>query len=293
MTTVNSSRRGRPKTFIVDRLRVSLWAHSVLLASGLKEVQELEALFDKTPRLKLAKGLWSRYMRGEVLPQGSMDPDVETTLVDRVDAVFPRTADVFYAPFWSLLVWNPVADLDFLKELYLTLQDEVNVLFVARDELDGERKPTELDPFWYRHRSIETRRKLVGTLDVWEKLLVCLLEAKMSYLAQNVESFTDSQILACKVVQHLQEVPELQAKRLQGVLLIMEALCLDTLVMTIAAHTPLNDAQHRARVWLQDTVKLWNLKRHAHAESLSSKSRLAFVQTLEKNCLIAQKRGRH
>jgi len=291
MTEATPTRRGRPKTFIVDRLRVSLWSHSVLLASGLKEVQELEALFDKTPRLRLAKGLWSRYMRGEVLPQGSLAPDGPDTLVERVGKLFPRTIGVFYAPFWELLVWNPVTDLESYKALYLTLQDEVNVQFVARDELDGERAPTKYDQFWYRQRSIDARRKLLATLGDWDKLLVCLLEAKMSYFAQNVESFTDSQMMACKVIEHLQKAPELQAKRVQGVLLTMEALCLDTLVINIAAHTPLNDTQYHARVRLRDMVKLWNLKRHAHADGLSSKSRLAFVQTLEKNSLVARRRG--
>lgn len=292
MTNVNP-RRGRPKTLIIDRLRVSLWAHSVLLASGFKEVQELEALFDKTPRLKLAKGLWSRYMRGEVLPQGSLVFDGPDTLVDRVGTLFPRTLGVFNAPFWELLVWTPVTDLESFKAFYLTLSDEVNIQFVARDDLDGERAPTKYDQFWYRQRSIDARRRLVATLGDWDKLLLCLLEAKMSYFAQNVDSFTDSQMMACKVIEHLQKAPELQAKRVQGVLLTMEALCLDTLVINIAAHAPMSDVQYHARVRLQDMLKRWNLKCHEHAKGLSSKSRLAFVQTLEKNCLIAKKRGHH
>jgi hypothetical protein len=132
MSEANLSNRGRPRTPIVNRLRVSLWSQLVFLASGFDEVQELEALFDKTPRLKLASGLWSRYMRGEVLPQGASDFLEKRNLIHRVAKLFPEPFEVFYAPFWNFLVWDPFVDLDLMKACYLTLDDGINVWFVAR-----------------------------------------------------------------------------------------------------------------------------------------------------------------
>jgi hypothetical protein len=289
MSEANLSNRGRPRTPIVNRLRVSLWSQLVFLASGFDEVQELEALFDKTPRLKLASGLWSRYMRGEVLPQGASDFLEKRNLIHRVAKLFPEPFEVFYAPFWNFLVWDPFVDLDLMKACYLTLDDGINVWFVARDEIDGERKATRYGQFWYHKRAIDARRKIVANVNAWDGLLICLLEAKMSFGAQDVEAFADSQMLACKTIEKLREVPEYQTKRLQGVFLTMEALCLDTLVRNLAAHTPLSKNQAQIRERVREMKKLWNTKCYEHAECLSKSSRQAFVQTLEKSTLVGRR----
>lgn len=288
MTASKPANRGRPKTRIVDRLRGSFWSHSVLLESGLTEVQELEAVFGKTPGLKLASGLWSRYMRGEVLPQGTLLPAARNTLVHRVAKFFPRTSDTFYAPFWDFLEWDSIVNFDLVKSTYLKLNEDIHVQFVARIEVDGERVPTANGKFWYLPKSVEARRRVVAALGDWDSLTVCLLEARMSYAAQNFESFADSQLLACKTIARLQKVQKLQAKRLQGVLLTMEALCLDALVINVVKPTPLNQTQYQTRERCRDWMKNWNRRCNAHAESLSSKSRLAFVRTLQVDTLIGR-----
>lgn len=260
----------------------------MLRASGLQEVQELEDKFAKSSGLKMANGLWSRYMRGEVVPQGALQPGGRNNLVHRVAKMFPKTADVFYAPFWEYLEWDPMVNLDQVKAAYLRLGEDISRLFVARTEVDGKRLPVAMTKFWYLRKSIDARRKVVSALPNWDSLVVYLLEARMSYVAQSFDVFVDCQLMACQALLRLQQDKEFEAKRLQGVLLTMEALCLDAMVINVgrpyANDGPRIPAFERFTDWLRD----WNRRCNAHAQSLSSKSRLAFVQILEADTLVGR-----
>lgn len=145
-----------------------------------------------------------------------------------------------------------------------------------------------MEKFWYLGKTIEGRTKVVSKLKDWDSLVVCLLEARMNYAAQRFDGFVDCQLMACKALKKLQHDKEFKARRLQGVLLTMEALCLDALVINIGwpfvCDGPRIPAFDNFNCWLKD----WNHRCDAHAHSLSSKSRPAFVQLLEGNTLVGR-----
>lgn len=276
--------RGRPQTPLVDRLRVSFWSHSVLLASGLRRVQELEALLGKKHKLVLASGLWSRYMRGEVVPQGALT-GATNSLVMRIGKVFPETSGAFYTPLWELLTWTSVLDFNSLRSIYLSMDERVHIHFVARANAAGERVASKTSQFWHLKKSIAARRDVIDSLGVWDRLIACLLEARMSYAAQNIDAFTDCQLMASQILEDLTRTPEFGAKRLQGVLLAMQALCLDALFITIVESAIKEEARDRCRT----AMNRWKERCGSHIQSLSKNSQIAFIHALQRGSLIGSR----
>jgi hypothetical protein len=253
-------------------------------------VQELEALLRKSHRLALASGLWSRYMRGEVVPQGALTAS-PTSLVARIAKVFPDTNEVFYTPLWDLLTWKPELDLNGLKSTYLALDEGVHVHFVARVGSAGERTAAKNGQFWHLKKTVANRRSVISGLGKWIGLVVYLLEARMSYAAQSIEAFVDCQLSACQILVDLSQEPQLQAKRLQGVMLLMEALCLDALLINVVAPQPTNENQRKERDRCRAAMKDWRHRCGLHVASLSMNSRLAFLRAMRDGTLIGREQS--
>ncbi len=258
-----------------------------MLASGAGQVGELEAVLRGTHRLTLASGLWSRYMRGEVVPQGALTLS-PTSLVARIAKVFPETDGAFYTPLWDLLPWMSELDLNWLKSTYLGLDESVHVHFVARVDIDGERAATESGKFWHLKKTLAARRAVNSEFERWDSLVICLLEARMGYAAQSMDVFVDCQLAACRILADLRKEPQLQAKRLQGVILLMEALCLDSLLINVVTPTPTNENQLKERDRCRTAVKDWRDRCGAHVASLSKNSQAAFLRALLDGTLIGR-----
>lgn len=248
-------------------------------------MQELEALLRKTHRLTLASGLWSRYMRGEVVPQGALTAS-PTSLVARIAKVFPETNEVFYTPLWDLLTWKPELDLNELKSTYLALDESVHVHFVARVDAAGERTAAKGGQFWYLKKTLASRRAVISGFEKWVDLVVYLLEARMSYAAQSVDAFVDCQLSACHILADLSKEPQLQAKRVKGVMLLMEALCLDALLINVVNPQPTNENQRKERDRCRVAIKDWRQRCGLHIASLSMSSQAAFLYALRDGTLI-------
>lgn len=254
-------------------------------ASGLRQVQELEVLLGKKHKLVLASGLWSRYMRGEVVPQGALT-GAPNSLVLRIGKVFPETSGAFYTPLWELLTWTSVLDFNNLRSIYLSMDERVHVNFVARTNIAGERAASKTSQFWHLKKSVPARRDVIDGLGVWDRLIACLLEARMGYAAQNVDAFVDCQLMASQILERLAKAPEFGARRLQGVLLAMEALCLDALLTNIVDSPAVIEMHPKARDRCAAAMGRWRERCGSHLQSLSRSSQIAFMQALQQGSLI-------
>lgn len=264
----------------MDRLRVSLWAYSVLLASGFREVQQLDSFFDEQPDLRVAHGLWSKYIRGEVLPQQSLKTTANS-LITRVAGVFPQTENVFHTPVWALLPWEPTFDPERLRAIYLGLDSQIHVHFVAPvspGERMTDREPTK---FWHLRKTNEERRRVLKSVGPWETLVVSLLEARMGYAAQLYGAFADSQLLACQTIARLQLLPQFEAKRPQGVLLTMEAVCFDALLLNIVRPQWRGEAQEETRSTCMQWILNWSKRCEKYAATLAPGARTTFLRRLK------------
>lgn len=262
-----------------------------MLASSKGQVQELETLLRKTHRLTLASGLWSRYMRGEVVPQGALTAS-PTSLVARIAKVFPETNEAFYTPLWDLLAWTSELDLNKLKSIYLALDENVHVHFVARVDHGGERTAAKSGQFWHLKKTVASRRAVISGFGRWESLVVCLLEARMSYAAQSIDAFVDCQLMASQILVDLGKEPQLQAKRLQGVMLLMEALCLDALLINAVNPPSTNQNQSKERERSRTRINDWRQRCGLHVASLSMNSRLAFLRAMRDGTLIGREQAK-
>lgn len=255
-----------------------------MMVSQMRHVHELESLLKKEGRIRLASGLWARYMRGEVIPQGALH-GAANSLVNRIGKVFPQTPSVFYTPLWGLLDWNSQIDLEEIRSIYLSLDEEIHIHFVRRIDIRGERAVSDKGMFWHLKKSIEARRALLTELGVWDCLIVCLLEARMNYAAQSIEAFFDCQLLACRCLEQLQEFPEFQIKRLRGILLTMEALCFDALIEAMGEDPVGNSALKSGdRYWI--TMRSWSERCQRHVSDLSTNSRRSFLRILKEGTII-------
>jgi hypothetical protein len=229
--------RGRPSTLISDRLRVMFWADSVLMASCVQSIKEMEHLLAlrKNLGIRIASGLWARYLRGEVAPQGAK-LRLKGNLVDRMDKVYPRTAEVFHHPVWRLLNWDPVIDMTEMRQSYLNLGDEVCLHFFAPSIDRGNRGYSSRTQFWHLAKTISERHRVFNELAIgpWQKIQLALMEAKMAYAAQRLEAFVDYQVMACRLIADLAEKVRADRRRIQAGLLMMEALALTGLRLCVA-----------------------------------------------------------
>lgn len=247
----HATRRGRPITQLVDRLRVTLWAHSVMYAMGASSIKELEARLIAKHRIRLASGLWSRYMRGEVVPQGAIG-FAKGSLVERLGAAYPMTAATFHYPVWRYLPWTGLVDLDGLRNDYLSLGDSVAVHFVARVAVRRERTFPDRASFWHMGKSMADRQKTISAFEPWTRLALWLMEARMAYAGQQHHRFVQCQLMACSELAALQKrVPP--RSMVFWTYLLMEGMCLDALVSTtLAVNIPefrdvLRDSSNEAR----------------------------------------------
>lgn len=259
-----------------------------MLASGLRRVQELEVLLSKKHKLVLASGLWSRYMRGEAIPQGALT-GASNSLVLRIGKVFPETSAAFHTPLWELLTWTSVLDFNNLRSIYLSMDERVHVNFVARISIAGERAASKTSQFWHMKKSTAARRDVIDGLGVWDRLVACLLEARMGYAAQNVDAFVECQLLASQILENLAKAPEFGAKRLQGVLLAMEALCLDALLTSIVDSPAVTEKHAKARDRCTAAMSRWKERCGSYVHSLSRSSQMSFIRSLQQGSLIGNR----
>lgn len=259
----------------------------MLKASRATRVTHLEKRLglEKNPAFPMTKGLWSRYLRGEVVPQNAGSAR-ESTLVNRIERVFPGTGWVFRSPVWDVLQWSTVVDLARMRECYLLLGEGCRTYFVAENGLEGKDRDWRVGKFWHLRKTVAARRDLLSEFDHWDRLAVSLLEAKMAYAAQSYEAFADSQLLACKTIAQLQSFTDSRLKHMHATYLSMEALCLDAILINVIrppANGPVQqEIQSECRNWVND----WLVRCESQLNSISKSERFAFASRLREGTQI-------
>jgi hypothetical protein len=280
-------KRGRPSTPFVERLRVSAWSHSVLKANRSMRVTHLEKRLglEKSPAFPITKGLWSRYLRGEVVPQDAGSTR-EGTLVNRIERVFPGTRWVFHTPVWEVLEWNTVVDIARMRECYILLGEDCRTSFVAEDGFEGKDGDRRVGKFWHLRKTLPVRRNLLSDFHHWDRLALSLLEAKMAYAAQSYEAFADSQLLACQTIAEMQSFTDSRLKHMHVTYLSMEALCLDAILINVVrppANGPIQqEIQSQCRNWIND----WLVRCESQLNSISRSERFVFASRLREGTQI-------
>ena len=189
-------------------------------AAGAEQAAQMEKLLlRQKPAIRLSSGLWPRYLRGDVLPQGSLEGS-RSSLVVRLDKIYPGTESIFNHPVWELLDFDRLLGPRDLKRLYLALGGEIfgelTLLPPGVEELVDYEKLS----FW-RARD-ENRSEVWKYLPDLDGIAVCLLEARLDYLAQDVGGFVQAMLGAGHEFIRLGKSPVFQDDKSRAALLLME-----------------------------------------------------------------------
>ena len=248
--------------------------------SGAADAKQMEALLATKHGIRLASGLWSRYMRGDVLPQGSLG-NAKGSLLRRLDILYPRTAPVFDHPVWSVLNWSDTFDLGEIRDIYLALGETVSVHFVLKVQVGKMREHSKVHPFWHLQKSTEERRRVLEGFTPWTRLVVSLLEARMSYAGQRHEAFVDCQLIACGALREIQKVSTARRTGVISALLMMESICLNPLIFSTIKPLPASEKTtfllERSLEWQKD----WANRGFEFLETAPIKLRKSFLSKLK------------
>lgn len=280
METEPSIRRGRPKTPLLDRLRVVVWAHHVMHASGERAAEAFELRYaNARGKIHLSRGLWSRYLRGETLPQSAVARS-DRSLVKRLDAEYPGTGEIFVHPVWRLLDFQELLGPDQLLLEYIHLGEAIWLQFVNFIEQPGISKPPLPGAFWSMHLKSVERKQRLSQLSGLDGLAACLIEGRMGFLSQAEERFVTSMLSARKYFNQLTNTEPFSYRRAQTVLLVMEAYCIAYLERVCIAASNNGDSytllKSKQLGWRHD----WGERCQAHTAKLSSSSFQTFKSWL-------------
>lgn len=188
-------------------------------AAGAEQAAQMEKLLlRQKPVIRLSSGLWPRYLRGDVLPQGSLEGN-RSSLVVRLDKIYPGTESIFNHPVWELLDFDRLLGPRDLKRHYLTLGEDIYDQITLL--------PPGLEEFEYENLSF-WRAGIKSRDDVWKYLAdldgiaVCLIEARLDYLAQDAEGFVRAMVGAGNEFIRLGKSPVFQDDKSRAALLLME-----------------------------------------------------------------------
>ena len=189
-------------------------------AAGADQAAQMEKQFlRQKPVVRLSSGLWPRYLRGDVLPQGSLEGH-RSSLVARLDKIYPGTESIFNHPVWELLDFDRLLGPRDLKRHYLTLggdiYDELTLLPPGVEEFVDYEKLS----FW-RERN-ESRNEVWRYLSDLDGIAVCLIEARLDYLAQDLGGFFQAMLGAGHEFIRLGKSPVFQDDKSRAALLLME-----------------------------------------------------------------------
>lgn len=229
-----------------------------MAASGALVAQEFERALARMPgNVRLSSGLWTRYLRGDVLPQGSSDKD-GPSLITRIDRAFPGTAGTFYHPVWELLDFPRLLGPDDLRKLYLSMGEEVWRGMVDLESGTGSVLSTEPLHFWRYRRLSKDQAVKIRSMQTLDGLAASLIEARMAYLRQDRIDFFNAMTVAYgHLVQAKKESTLFESKRMQSVLLIMMGLWLQEMGRLVLDSPAVFEAQRQMRDWMRQANRGW------------------------------------
>ncbi|WP_155831826.1 hypothetical protein [Hylemonella gracilis] len=259
----------------MQRLRVIVWSHHVMVASGAVQADQFERLISKShPKLRFSSGLWPRYLRGDVMPQGAQE-QAKSSLILRLDRIYPGTAEIFYHPIWELMDFDRLLGPQRLRELYLSMAPSIWSPFVdSSSDGDLARLHADEEPFWKVHHKAEELDRLWSRVTGLDGVAVCLIEARMSYLGQTGMRFVHAMLGARTRLLSFGKDAGFQFPKQQSILVLLEAMCLrliECLVVDRSGLAKNNDIARAIRHWQASAERRMN----SHLESLPRPDRLA------------------
>lgn len=240
-----------------------------MAASGVLIAQEFEKAVAAMPgNLRLSEGLWGRYLRGEVAPQGSAGKEGQS-LVLRIDRALPGTAAIFYHPVWEVLDFPRLIGPDQLRSLYLTMARDVWLGMV--DLSAGDEPVLRKDAFhFWRNRLLRPdqsmRIRAMATLD---GIAAGLIECRMGFFAQNR---TDCLNALADVLIHFMKAKkgpgQFDTPRMQSALLLMKGIVLQELVRLMVDPPAVSDEDRFTKRVFSNSHDIWESECDKHQQNL-------------------------
>lgn len=249
--------------------------------SGQTSAQAFESRFTGQDKgIQISRGLWSRYLRGEVIPKDGLER-AKDSLVKQLNRRFPGTEAIFHHPIWLLIYCDAPYSPDLLWFLFVQLDESVWRHFViTAPTANNKLRPLRI-PFWKVHRGERERIELLRELDGLDGLAACLIEARMGYFTQNFSLYANSMAAARDLFPRLREDKFFASARVQAALLIMEGFCAQNLAATLSAlagtDMRLDSRNEKATAWRED----WALRCRVQYAKLKGKTKASFKAWLK------------
>ncbi len=254
-----------------------------MAASGSTLVQELEeSLKSRSRKLQLSNGLWSRYMRGEVIPQGARGT-VGATLIERIEAIYPGTATFFHSPLWELMEFDRVLGPQELKDIFLRLGEETWTRFVDNYKSASTAAVAE-SRYWLTRTSGEELLRNLSELKGFDGLSSCLIMARLGYLRQEEALFIACLHEARELLDTIRRSAAFAAPRMQSAILLIEGLWLAHAKQHVVTAPKVREDVHKLSDYAVRWEKGWERAADSHRETLPKTSRAAFEKWREE-CL--------
>ena len=256
MSISKSATRGRPKSSLVGRLRTQMWAHHVMALSGAKTVKVFEDRFLIGSKLGLSKGLWSRYLRGEVTPQAALDTR-STSLIHRLEAVFPGAHGTFFHPIWELMDFDILLGPDDIKKIYQGMGEHICDEFFYSEDTQADLPEFDYIKFW--HRPLEVMSAQDAELYFYDfvsldGIALCIAEARMAHLRQNDLMFCYWMELAGVNLRSWRHPHLPNRVRMRSALLVMEGILINYALQM----TKYGEGIHLNRTERMKKIFTWN-----------------------------------
>lgn len=171
---------GRSANDYAYRIRTIAWFNAVSQASGGMSSKELEILFGTsrdnqkyTPGAR--PGLWRKYETGYICPKYKPDINGRPSIVERVEASFPGTAQWIALPFWDVLSYKRFG-MEELRDVFISLAAPVRDMIVMDSVESGRmfwRRPTDTTQLYANLLD-------VGDLDAATAILGLIKEAEIT-----------------------------------------------------------------------------------------------------------------
>lgn len=261
-----------------------------MVASGAVQADQFERLISRQhPKIRLSSGLWPRYLRGDVTPQGA-EEQAKSSLIMRLDRIYPGTAGIFYHSIWELMDFDRLLFPKRLRDLYLSMTEEVWMDFVEGTvdwinvRYDAEKRPekvlraTDL-PFWRIEQSHESLQIAWNQIDGLDGAAVCLIEARSGYLAQDIGAFTNAILGVNATLRSLADAPVFDFPKQQSVLLLLRAMCFrlaELLIIEPGSNERVDSFGRAIRHWREE----WEAQMKPHLSDLPRPDRATMTRWL-------------
>lgn len=249
-----------------------------MAAFGATQADQFERLISKSHRsIHLSSGQWPRYLRGDVMPQGSLEKH-KANLVERLNEIHKGTSEIFYHPIWPLFDFDRLLGPRQLKDLYTEMSPSVWENFVQFSTAkDGTITPKK-SPFWKPYMSPEDLEMELAAIKGLDGVAACLIESRMAYLGQFDDDCVNAVLGAYTHLHSLTQASEFQFPKAQSVLLVLKAMLLRFASCLIA------DSQYE-KYGAQKLCEIFEFrqtewKRHAeaHQRTLSMPAAMLFTK---------------